>query len=184
METMSPDAGEQTAAQQAAIPGALLDGETIVATFDGDEGGSFILTTERVMHVGGGGRSERWASAMIEAVSGADVTSRPKDRSTLGWAVLGFLGALGIWQISTNDVVGIGGGIIIGLIAAALAIDYLFFEPGPVLFFHAASGKVGGPVREADAAEALEFVDRFYALREASKPAAPESPRLPRYPSP
>ena len=120
---------------------------------------------------------------MIEAVSGVELTSRPKDRSSLGWAILGFVGALGIWQVSTNDIVGVVGGIVIGLIAAALVIDYLFFDPGSLLLFHAASGDVGGPVREADATAALELADRFFALRAARehRPGAPR--RLPRFPS-
>ena len=82
----------------------------------------------------------------------------------------------------TNDIVGIAGGIVIGLIAAALAIDYLFFDPGSLLLFHAASGSVGGQVREADAPAALELADRFFALR-AAKEAASAAPRLPRFPS-
>jgi len=104
---------QETVAEHAAVAGALLDGEEVVATLGDDEGGRFVLTTMRVLHVGGGARPRRWSSAMIEAVSGVELTSRPKDRSSLGWAILGFLGALGIWQVSTNDIVGVVGGIVI-----------------------------------------------------------------------
>ena len=171
------------AAAQPVLAGALLDGEEVVATLSGDDGGQFVLTTLRVLHMDGGTKPRRWSSAMIEAVSGVELTSRPKDRSSLGWAILGFLGALGIWQVSTNDIVGIAGGIVIGLIAAALTVEYLFFDPGTLLRFRAASGNVGGPIRGADAAAALEMADRFFALRVASerRPAAPV--RLPRFPS-
>jgi len=110
------------------------------------------------------------------------VTARPKDRSSLGWAILGFLGALGIWQVSTNEIVGVGGGIVIGLISAALAIDYLFLDPGSQLVFHAASGDVGGPVRDADAGAARQFADRFFALRAARAREAGPRHGPPRYP--
>jgi len=183
IETAPDEIAQETVAGQAALPGALLSGEKIVATLEGDDGARFFLTTARVLHSGGGTTFRRWSSAMIEAASGAELTSKPKDRSSLGWAVLGVLGALGIWQVSTNDIVGIGGGIVIGLISAALAIDYLFFDPGSQLLFHAGSGSVGGPVRDRDVPAAREFADRFFALREAKGRRPAPSRRLPRYPS-
>ena len=183
IETATDEIAQGSAAGQAALAGTLLSGEEIVATLEGDDGARFFLTTARVLHTGGGTTSRRWSSAMIEAVNGVEFASRPKDRSSLGWAILGFLGALGIWQVSTNDVVGIAGGIVIGLISAALAIDYLFFDPGSQLLFHAGSGSVGGPVRDADALAAREFTDRFFALREAKGRRPAPSRRLPRYPS-
>ena len=183
IETATDEIAQGSAAGQAALAGTLLSGEEIVATLEGDDGARFFLTTARVLHTGGGTTSRRWSSAMIEAVNGVEFASRPKDRSSLGWAILGFLGALGIWQVSTNDVVGIAGGIVIGLISAALAIDYLFFDPGSQLLFHAGSGSVGGPVRDADAPAAREFADRFFALREAKGRRPAPSRRLPRYPS-
>ena len=163
---------------------ALLAGEELVATLAGDEGARFVLTTMRVMCLAGGSAPLRWSSAMLDAVTGAEVTARPKDRGGLGWAILGFLGAVGIWQVSTNDVVGIGGGIVIGLISAALAIDYLFFDPGSQLMFHAASGSVAGPVRDGDAGVAREFAERLFALRGARAREAEASRRPPRYPCP
>ena len=183
IETAPDEMAEETATRQAAVAGTLLDGEEVVAALDGDEGGRFVLTTMRVLHVGGGARPRRWSSAVIEAVSGVELTSRPKDRSSLGWAILGFLGALGIWQVSTNDIVGVAGGIVIGLIAAALVIDYLFFDPGSLLFFHTASGDVGGSIREEDAPAALELADRFFALRAAREHRLGAPVRLPRFPS-
>lgn len=183
IETAPEEIAEQAVRQEVVPADILLDGEEVVATLDGDDGGRFVLTAMRVLHVGGGARPRRWSHAMIEAVSSVELASKPKDRSSLGWAVLGFLGALGIWQVSTNDIVGIGGGIVIGLIAAALAIDYLFFDPGAHLLFHAASGDVGGPVRDADAGAAQELARRFFALRAEKERQPRVTRRRPRYPS-
>jgi len=175
-------ASEADAPQEAPF-GQLVDGEEIVATLDGDDGGRFFLTTARVIHVERGTNPHRWSEAVLEAVAGVELTSRPKDRSSLGWAILGFLGALGIWQVSTNEIVGVVGGVVIGLIAAALAVDYLFFDPGLLLVFHAASGSVSGTVRDQDAPAARELAQRFNALRVVGQRRSKPRPRLPLYPS-
>ena len=170
----------------------LSDGESIVETLEVDGLDRFILTDRRVIYIGGDDDHRNWSFAPVSEITSVEVARVPRERSTLVWGVLGLVAAVGIWQVATNDTVGIVGGIVMAVLGAALLWDYYLRTPPSKLLIRAGGKDIGGPLNRSAEAGARSFGDRLFELKFAisreQKDNAPERPadttRRYRYPGP
>ena len=165
----------------------LTNGESVVEKLEVDGTDRFILTDMRVIYIGGDEDHRNWSFASLSNVSSIEVTRVSRERSSLYWGVLGLIASLGIWQVATNEKVGIVGGIIMALLGALLLWDYYFRTPPSRLVFHAAGQDVGGPLSRSAEAGARAFSDRVFELSskgsgiESNLPSEKTSTVTPRY---
>ena len=143
----------------------LAEGESVVETLEVDGANRFILTDRRVMYLGGDEDHRNWSFAPVEQISSIAVTRVSRERSSLLWGVLGLIAAIGIWQVATNDTVGIVGGIVMAILGATLFWDYYLRTPPSRLLFYADGNEIGGPLSRSSEAGARSFGDRVFELK-------------------
>lgn len=142
----------------------LTDSESVVETLEVDGADRFILTDKRVIYIGGDEDHRNWSFASLGEVTSVEVTRVSRERSSLYWGILGLVASLGIWQVATNDTVGIVGGIVMAALGALLLWDYYLRTPPSRLLFHAAGRDIGGPLSRSAEAGARSFGDRVFEL--------------------
>ena len=170
MDNAPADAG-----QESAVDGfRLSEGETVVETLAVDGSDRFILTERRVIYIGGDDDHRNWSFAPVSEVTSVEVARVPRERSTLVWGVLGLVAAVGIWQVATNDTVGIVGGIVMAVLGAALLWDYYLRTPPSKLLIRAGGKDIGGPLNRSAEAGARSFADSLFELK--SRDAIPSKP--------
>lgn len=170
----------------------LSDGESIVETLEVDGLDRFILTDRRVIYIGGDEDHRNWSFTPIPEVTSITVSRIARERSTLVWGVLGLIAAVGIWQVATNETVGIIGGIVMAALGAVLLWDFYLRTPPSRLLFRADGKDIGGSLNRSAEAGARSFGDRLFELKFAisreQKDSGPEKPagttRRYRYPGP
>ncbi|MBT4074089.1 MAG: hypothetical protein HOC77_09130 [Chloroflexi bacterium] len=143
----------------------LTDGESVVDTLEVDGTDRFILTDMRVIYIGGDEDHRNWSFASLSEVTSVEVTRVSRERSSLYWGVLGLVAALGIWQVATNDTVGIVGGIVMAALGALLLWDYYLRTPPSRLLFHADGQPIGGPLSRSAEVGARSFGDSVFELK-------------------
>jgi len=79
--------------------------------------------------------------------------------------VLGLIASIGIWQVATNERVGIIGGVVMAALGAILLCDYYLRTPPSRLLFDAAGKDLGGPLNRSSENEARSFGDRVFELK-------------------
>jgi len=158
----------------------LTEGESVVETLEVDGTDRFILTDRRVIYVGGDEDHRNWSFAPLSTVTSVQVTRVSRERSSLMWGVLGLIAAVGIWQVATNETVGIVGGIVMAALGAILLWDYYLRTPPSRLLFHTAGNVVGGPLSRTAEAGARSFSDSLFELKSRTSRASEEpSPSRP-----
>ncbi|MDA1258193.1 MAG: hypothetical protein O3C10_10205 [Chloroflexi bacterium] len=185
-------ADEFGGANTRAEPRIVIDGfrlgehEEIVKMLDIDGSDRFVLTDRRVIYVGGDEDHRNWAFAPVSEVTTVELSRAPRERTTLIWGVLGLVAAVGMWQVATNDTVGIIGGLVMAVLAVVLLWDYYLRTPPSQLVFRAGGKDIGGPLTRSAEAGAREFGDSVFELK--SREAVPARPagitRRYRYPAP
>ncbi len=146
----------------------LTDGESVVESLEVDGTDRFVLTNRRVIYIGGDEDHRNWSFADVSEVTSVEVARASRERSSLMWGVLGFIAAVGIWQVATNDKVGIIGGIAMAMLGAILLWDYYLRTPSSRLLFHAAGKDIGGPLSRSSETGARAFGDRVFELKSLS----------------
>ncbi|MDP6822827.1 MAG: hypothetical protein QF554_06000 [Dehalococcoidia bacterium] len=158
----------------------LTEGESVIETLEVDGTDRFILTDRRVIYIGGDEDHRNWSFAPVSEVTSVEVARVTRERSSLMWGVLGLIAAVGIWQVATNDTVGIVGGIVMAALGAVLLWDYYLRTPPSRLLFHTAGNVIGGPLSRSAEAGARSFGDSVFELKSrksrASEEAAPSKP--------
>lgn len=143
----------------------LIDGESVVDSLEVDGTDRFILTDMRVIYIGGDEDHRNWSFASVSEISSVKVTRVSRERSSLYWGVLGLVAAIGIWQVATNDTVGIVGGIVMAALGVLLLWDYYLRTPPSRLLFHADGQDIGGPLSRSSETGARSFGDRVFELK-------------------
>lgn len=172
----------------------LMPGEAKVLDLPGPDGASFVLTDRRIIHYGGGEQEAFYTSMRLGDISSVALTRRARDRKSLLWGVLGAVGAVGVWQVSSNGNIGAIVGAVVGLISLGLFADYWFRPGGLGVLFTSAGGTVRGEVEGKAAARAEAFVSQAEQMRTnpqqaapsagtSSRPAAADSGVRPSYPA-
>ena len=146
----------------------LGEGESVAETLEVDGSDRFILTDRRVMYIGGDEEHRNWSFAPISEVTSVEVTRVARERSSLVWGVLGLVAAIGIWQVATNDTVGIVGGVVMAALGAVLLWDYYLRTPPSRLLFRAGGKDIGGPLSRSSEAGARSFGDRLFELKSSN----------------
>ena len=150
-------------------PAGLLDmarGEEILQEVDSGEDGRFILTNLRLIYNGGDGGNSIFSTADLNDVTAVELARRPRDNRSAWWGLAGAIAAIGVWQVTTNEMVGLIAGAIVGAFSAYLLADFWFRPAGVVLSFKTAGGGVEGPVsgkRLRDAEQLTALVQRLRA---------------------
>ncbi len=181
-----PSAGRAeaiAAPERAARLRDLISGETLVSDLPGTGGASFVLTDRRIIHYGGGEEETFYSSMRLGDISSVALTRRARDRKSLVWALLGAMGAVGVWQVSSNANVGAIAGAVVGVISLGLFADYWFRPGGTGLLFTSAGGRLRGEVGGKATARAEAFLSQVEQLRTKSEQATP-SLALPQIPAP
>lgn len=167
----------------------LSEGESMIETLEVDGSDRFILTDRRVIYIGGDEDHRNWSFAPVSEISSVEVRRVARERSTLIWGVLGLIAAVGIWQVATNDTVGIIGGIVMAILGAVLLWDFYLRTPPSQLLFRAGGKDIGGPLNRSAETGARSFGDRLFELKSSrsqdettAKPAG--ITRRYRYPGP
>ena len=75
------------------------------------------------------------------------------------------IASIGIWQVATNERVGIIGGVAMAALGAILLWDYYLRTPPSRLLFHAAGKDIGGPLNRSSENGARSFGDRVFELK-------------------
>ncbi len=156
---------EELVAMTEEFQSRLAEGESVVETLEVDGANRFILTDRRVMYLGGDEEHRNWSFAPVEQISSIAVTRVSRERSSILWGVLGLIAAIGIWQVATNDTVGIVGGIVMAILGATLFWDYYLRTPPSRLLFYADGNEIGGPLSRSSEAGARSFGDRVFELK-------------------
>jgi len=143
----------------------LIEGESVVESLEVGGSDRFVLTDRRVIYIGGDEDHRNWSFAPISEISSVRVTRIVRERSSLIWGVLGLIASIGIWQVATNERVGIIGGVVMAALGAILLCDYYLRTPPSRLLFHAAGKDIGGPLNRSSENEARSFGDRVFELK-------------------
>ena len=146
----------------------LTAGESVVDSLEVDGTDRFVLTDRRVIYIGGDEDHRNWSFAEVSEVTSVEVTRVSRERSSLMWGILGFIAAVGIWQVATNEKVGIIGGIAMAILGAILLWDYYLITPPSRLLFHAAGKDIGGPLSRSSETGARAFGDRVFEIKSLS----------------
>ncbi len=165
------DRPQAEAAQDAAQPGArvrLAQGESLLSELASAGGGTFVLTTRRVVYLGHGDGDTVRSSARLGDITSVTLTRLPRDRRPLVWAVLGFVASIGVWQVISSRQVGVLAGLIVAAVSAGLVADYWFRPAGLMLEFRTAGGTMSGPIRPKAFQQADEFLTAVEDLRNHS----------------
>ena len=90
------------------------------------------------------------------------------------------IAAVGIWQVATNDKIGVFGGIVMAALGMVLLWDYYLRTPSSRLLFHTAGKDIGGPLDRSSESGARSFGDRMFELKalntEISEESGPAKP--------
>ena len=143
----------------------LIEGESVVESLEVGGPDRFVLTDRRVIYIGGDEDHRNWSFAPISEISSVRVTRMVRERSSLIWGVLGLIASIAIWQVATNERVGIIGGIVMAALGAILLFDYYLRTPPSRLLFDAAGKDIGGPIIRSSENGARSFGDRVFELK-------------------
>ncbi|MCX8250960.1 MAG: hypothetical protein OTJ98_03805 [Dehalococcoidia bacterium] len=143
----------------------LIEGESVVESLDVGGSDRFVLTDRRVIYIGGDEDHRNWSFAPISEISSVRVTRTVRERSSLIWGVLGLIASIGIWQVATNERVGIIGGVVMAALGVILLFDYYLRTPPSRLLFDAAGKDIGGPLNRSSENGARAFGDRVFELK-------------------
>ena len=143
----------------------LIEGESVVESLEVGGSDRFVLTDRRVIYIGGDEDHRNWSFASLSEISSVRVTRMVRERSSLIWGVLGLIASIGIWQVATNERVGIIGGIVMAALGAILLFDYYLRTPPSRLLFDAAGKDIGGPIIRSSENGARSFGDRVFELK-------------------
>jgi hypothetical protein len=168
----------------------LIDGESLVESLEVGGSDRFVLTDRRVIYIGGDEDHRNWSFAAIDEISSVRVARVARERSSLIWGMLGLIASIGIWQVATNERVGIIGGVAMAALGAILLWDYYLRTPPSRLLFHADGKDIGGPLNRSSENGARSFGDMVFELKarnagksEGSAPSKPAgTTRRYRYP--
>ena len=160
------DEAAPTASPDLVIDGfRLIDGESVVESLEVGGTDRFVLTDRRVIYIGGDEDHRNWSFAAISEISSVRVTRVARERSSLIWGVLGLIASIGIWQVATNERVGIIGGVVMAALGAVLLWDYYLRTPPSRLLFHVDGKDIGGPLNRSSEDGARSFGDRLFELK-------------------
>ncbi|HIF13544.1 MAG TPA: hypothetical protein EYQ82_11215 [Dehalococcoidia bacterium] len=158
----------------------LIEGESVVESLEVGGSDRFVLTDRRVIYIGGDEDHRNWSFAPISEISSVRVTRVVRERSSLIWGVLGLIASIGVWQVATNERVGIIGGVVMAALGVILLCDYYLRTPPSRLLFDAAGKDIGGPLNRSSENGARAFGDRVFELKahdtEKSEKTAPAKP--------
>jgi hypothetical protein len=143
----------------------LIEGESVVKSLEVGGSDRFVLTDRRVIYIGGDEDHRNWSFASLSEISSVRVTRMVRERSSLIWGVLGLIASIAIWQVATNERVGIIGGIVMAALGAILLFDYYLRTPPSRLLFDAAGKDIGGPIIRSSENGARSFGDRVFELK-------------------
>ena len=143
----------------------LIEGESVVESLEVGGPDRFVLTDRRVIYIGGDEDHRNWSFAPLSEISSVRVTRMVRERSSLIWGVLGLIASIAIWQVATNERVGIIGGIVMAALGAILLFDYYLRTPPSRLLFDAAGKDIGGPIIRSSENGARSFGDRVFELK-------------------
>ena len=143
----------------------LVEGESVVESLEVGGSDRFVLTDRRVIYIGGDEDHRNWSFASLSEISSVRVTRMVRERSSLIWGVLGLIASIAIWQVATNERVGIIGGIVMAALGAILLFDYYLRTPPSRLLFDAAGKDIGGPIIRSSENGARSFGDRVFELK-------------------
>ena len=143
----------------------LIEGESVVESLEVGGSDRFVLTDRRVIYIGGDEDHRNWSFASLSEISSVRVTRMVRERSSLIWGVLGLIASIAIWQVATNERVGIIGGIVMAALGAILLFDYYLRTPPSRLLFDAAGKDIGGPIIRSSENGARSFGDRVFELK-------------------
>ncbi len=143
----------------------LIEGESVVESLKVGGSDRFVLTDRRVIYIGGDEDHRNWSFASLSEISSVRVTRMVRERSSLIWGVLGLIASIAIWQVATNERVGIIGGIVMAALGAILLFDYYLRTPPSRLLFDAAGKDIGGPIIRSSENGARSFGDRVFELK-------------------
>jgi len=143
----------------------LIEGESVVESLAVGGSDRFVLTDRRVIYIGGDEDHRNWSFASLSEISSVRVTRMVRERSSLIWGVLGLIASIAIWQVATNERVGIIGGIVMAALGAILLFDYYLRTPPSRLLFDAAGKDIGGPIIRSSENGARSFGDRVFELK-------------------
>jgi hypothetical protein len=153
----------------------LIDGESVVESLEVGGSDRFVLTDRRVIYIGGDEEHRNWSFAPISEISSVRVTRVARERSSLIWGVLGLIASIGIWQVATNDKIGVIGGIVMALLGAILLWDYYLRTPPSRLLFDASGKDIGGPLNRSSEDGARSFGDMVFELKARNAADSEES---------
>lgn len=176
---------ERQQAQETTLAGfSLAAGEEVIDTLEVGGEDRFAMTTERVIYSGGTEEHRMWSFALISEITSAEVSRAPRDKAMLVWGLLGLVAAVGIWQVSTNAIIGVVGGVAMTALSLLLLGDYYFRTPPSMLVFRAAGQEVGGPLSREAEDRSREFADQIMhaRARAEAKRQRSASRRRPRFP--
>ena len=154
----------------------LIEGESVVESLEVGGSDRFVLTDRRVIYIGGDEDHRNWSFASLSEISSVRVTRMVRERSSLIWGVLGLIASIAIWQVATNERVGIIGGIVMAALGAILLFDYYLRTPPSRLLFDAAGKDIGGPIIRSSENGARSFGDRVFELKALFEKSTPVKP--------
>ena len=107
--------------------------EEILQKLDPDNKSHLIMTDKFIYFVQLKYKEPQISCIKISSLDGYDLSLQPKNPSQFYWSVLGIICAVGFWQLSSDKLISVIGGIFITLISILLAVDY-WFSPTKFMF--------------------------------------------------
>ncbi len=146
----------------------LAESEELLSEVDSGDDGRFILTSRRLIYQGRSSSDAVFSSASIDDVTAIEFGRRPRDSRSAWWGVVGLIAAVAVWQVTSNETVGMVAGAIVGGMSLLLLADYWFRPAGLILRFGTPGGAVEGPISSRQVSDAEQLAATVQQIRYGS----------------
>tara|TARA_B100001013_G_C24474861_1_gene388878 strand:- start:49 stop:558 length:510 start_codon:yes stop_codon:yes gene_type:complete len=140
------------------------ENESVIREIKSSEG-IFVLTDTKIVHSRHKGKNgDNLSTAAIRDVKSIEMKKQPRDRISGIFSLIGLIVAILIWQISTNEIIGIVLGTVVGIFSLYLLADFCLKPNRIIISFNTHGGQVYGLLDKKQISEAEQFVTHTQKL--------------------
>lgn len=140
------------------------ESEAVIRKIKSSEG-VFILTDTKIIHSRRKGKNGgNLATAAIRDLKLIGMKKQSRDRMSGTSGLIGIIAAVLIWQISTNEMIGMILGLIVGIFSLYLLVDFCLKPTGIIINFNTSGGQVAGFLDKKQIYEAERFITHVQKL--------------------
>lgn len=132
--------------------------EDILHELESDDNCYLIITQSFIYSIKSKNKESEISSIKVSSLDGYDLSLKTKNPTQFYWSILGMICAVGFWQLSSDEIISVIGGIFITLISILLALDYWFTPSKFVLKIFSGSGIISTNIGKENLNRCKEFL--------------------------